>query len=107
VETSDGAVQADSGPSVVEVDDGTAKTMEIARADASLMRTSSPTQSSARAVAERTVCRRWWRAWTASAIAVRCSSSSPLAIVSSSERAGAIDAGGESGGFRRPAVTWG
>jgi hypothetical protein len=33
VETSDGAVQADSGPSVVEVDDGTAKTMEIARAD--------------------------------------------------------------------------
>ena len=33
METSDGAVQADSGPSVVEVDDGTAKTMEIARAD--------------------------------------------------------------------------
>jgi hypothetical protein len=33
VETSDGAVQADSGPSVLEVDDGTAKTMEIARAD--------------------------------------------------------------------------
>jgi hypothetical protein len=26
--------------------------------------------------------------------------------VSSSERAGAVDAGGESGGFFRPAVTW-
>lgn len=33
METSDGAVQADGGPSVVEVDDGAAKTMEIARAD--------------------------------------------------------------------------
>ncbi len=33
METSDGAVQAYSGPSVVEVDNGTAKTVEIARAD--------------------------------------------------------------------------
>jgi hypothetical protein len=79
---------------LVELDDVALDPVQVAGRAWRLIRTRSPTLSIANALAELTVRNSSCRARIASAIAVRCGSSSPAAIWSSSRRSGSIGVSG-------------
>jgi hypothetical protein len=92
---------------VVVLDDVALDAVQVAGDGGVVDATRSPTLSIASALAALTVCSSSWRVRTASAIAVRCRSSSPAAIWSRRRRSDS--AAGSGGGMRagRDACGWG